>query len=81
MQRKIKEISKFFNKIGFSFDDQRFFQLLILNFISLFSIKIFDIRIFLLFIFEVINLYMWRIYSSIFKRIKDSLNKKGYSLF
>ncbi len=33
MQRKIGEISKFFNKIGFIFDDQRFFQLLVLNFI------------------------------------------------
>lgn len=87
MQRKIGEISKFFNKIGFIFDDQRFFQLLVLNFISLFSIKIFDInkifdiRIFLLCIFELINLYILRIYRSIFKRLKDSLNKKGYSLF
>lgn len=87
MQRKIIEISKFFNKIGFSFDDQHYFQLLFLNFISLFTIKIFDInkifnsRILLLIIFELINLYIWRCYSSIFKRLKDSLNKKGYSLF
>jgi hypothetical protein len=82
MQRKIGEISKFFNKIGFIFDDQRFFQLLVLNFISLFSIKIFDInkifdiRIFLLCIFELINLYILRIYRSIFKRLKDSLNNE-----